>query len=412
MQLYTVLVVDDESYIVGSVAALLQCQHQWNMEVYRAFSGEEALSILTTTRIDILLADIRMPGMSGLELVKRTRTLWPECMAMLLTAYDDFGSAYEAIHVGVKAFLLKTESDERLLEEVGRIVALLEEKRTQALELPPNAFQRGELNAQLLLSLLLIKRGEEQTRQLLHLLGIDSGELWLICAVAQDTEEHLSSLEWLVRDQVSHRAETIASCHIDGNLFLLMRPNAPISSLFGALELAQEHFAEAFHKENSFVLCALNQQTCNLHSEYLRINRFVEAVCGETNGFIHLLPESGMDEEMCNHSVIDTITGYIQSHLNSDLSLNVLSCLVGYNPAYLSRLFHEKTGEQISGYIAKLKIRQLQALISDASLSFNTIAESLGFNSRSYFNRYVKRLTGSTPQQLRDLAGISGPDLS
>lgn len=143
MQLYTVLVVDDESYIVGSVAALLQCQHQWNMEVYRAFSGEEALSILTTTRIDILLADIRMPGMSGLELVKRTRTLWPECMAMLLTAYDDFGSAYEAIHVGVKAFLLKTESDERLLEEVGRIVALLEEKRTQALELPPNAFQRG-----------------------------------------------------------------------------------------------------------------------------------------------------------------------------------------------------------------------------------------------------------------------------
>ena len=111
-----------------------------------------------------------------------------------------------------------------------------------------------------------------------------------------------------------------------------------------------------------------------------------------------------MQEAANNQSVIQRITSYIQTHLNSDLSLRVLSCLVGYNPAYLSRLFHEKTGEQISSYIAKAKIQQLQTLIMNDNLSFGVIAEALGFNSRSYFNRYVKRLTGYTPQQLREKA--------
>lgn len=405
MQLYTVLVVDDESYIVGSVAALLQCQDQWNMEVYRAYSAGEALSILASTRIDILIADIRMPGMSGLELVRRTRLLWPECIPMLLTAYDDFTSAYEAIHMGVKAFVLKTESDEYLLREIGRIVSLLQEKRAQTVIVPASPLKQNEVHAQLFMGLLLIERDEAQTRQILHMLGAKSDTMWLICATAPNLATHPSAMESLIGNQVAHRAESIASCWIDGRLFLLMCPgSAPVSSLFGALELAQEHYREVFHCESSFAVFEKNTQDWDLHNIYLRIQHFMDAVHGKMNGFIHLLPAYEMQDEANNHSVIQMITSYIQTHLNSDLSLRVLSCLVGYNPAYLSRLFHEKTGEQISSYIAKAKIQQLQTLIMNDNLSFGVIAEALGFNSRSYFNRYVKRLTGYTPQQLREKA--------
>jgi len=374
--------------------------------VYRAYSGEEAQSILISTRIDILVTDIRMPGMSGLELIKRARALWPGCMAMLLTAYDDFSNAYEAIHMGVKAFVLKTESDERLLEEVGRMITLLEEKRTQSLTIPLNTFNRNEVNAELLLSLLLIRRDKTETRRLLSMLGIESKELWLICAVTLDEAEHLPSLEWLVRDQVAHRAKAVASCHMENKLFMLMHPNAPVSSLLGVLELVQEYYTEAFHHGISFVISAQAPQNWNLNNEYQRIERFIATVCGEMktsrNGYIHLLSDPSIDKEISINSVVEVIEGYIQSHLSDDLSLNVLSCMVGYNSAYLSRLYHEKTGEHISSYIARVKIRKLKALILDGSHSFNDIAESLGFNSRSYFNRYVKRLTGYTPQQLRE----------
>ena len=139
----------------------------------------------------------------------------------------------------------------------------------------------------------------------------------------------------------------------------------------------------------------------NVRAEFQRAQALLDSGIGELDGFIYLMPAPHQAEQEL-HSLFDKLIQYIQEHLEEDLSLNTLSDVVGYSPAYLSRLFHERMGTSISAYISQEKIRRVKELMRDASLSLNAIAVQMGFNSRSYFNRYVKRMTGYNPQQLRD----------
>lgn len=404
MEMCNVLVVDDESFVVHSVSALLQSQKEWNLEVRRAYSGEEALRQIHAGRVDILLTDIRMPGLSGLELARSTGLLWPECVRILLTAYEDFTFAREAIRLGVDSFVLKTESDEALLEAFAQAIRLFEKRRMQALRTLPDQISCPERNASCLQILVSVRQDEQQTRAILRMMGAELEEMCLLTVdIAQ--EEQAGSLEWLIREQLPQRAELLAVCRYEGRLCMLARPCAPLSSLQGALELAQAHYTAISGAAFSAVIGLISEKAWNVQAEFGRAQAFFDTAGGES-GFIYSMPAPHQQEQAL-HTLLDKPTEYIQQHLGEELSLSALSEVVGYSPAYLSRLFHDKMGCPLSAYIGEAKIAQVKLMMRDPELSVSAIAAACGFNSRSYFNRYVKRMTGYNPQQLRDriLAG-------
>lgn len=71
--IYKVLVVDDEPYIVNWISQMLLASTKYNFKVYKADSAKKALNILEEYAIDILMTDIKMPGISGVELSKIVR---------------------------------------------------------------------------------------------------------------------------------------------------------------------------------------------------------------------------------------------------------------------------------------------------------------------------------------------------
>lgn len=114
--MYRVLIVDDESYVVNWLYEMLKAEAGLNLDVYKAYTGEEALEWLNKTYIDVVLTDIYMPGIDGLALLKEIKNHWPYCKVILLTAHDDFEYIYEAIrYEGVK-YLLKSESDQCIVQ--------------------------------------------------------------------------------------------------------------------------------------------------------------------------------------------------------------------------------------------------------------------------------------------------------
>src|SRR5690606_9379633 len=92
------------------------------LDIYKAFSAKEVLSWLSRTRIDIVLTDIRMPGMSGLELSKEILNYWPRCKIIFLTGYSEFEYAYEAFQMKNVKYLLKTEGYAKVTETVLSVV--------------------------------------------------------------------------------------------------------------------------------------------------------------------------------------------------------------------------------------------------------------------------------------------------
>ena len=109
--MYTVLLVDDEEKILEVMKVRIGWQELGVDKLLTASDGQAALEDFEQQRIDLLVTDIRMPRMDGLELIEKVRSLYPDTHCILLTAYGEFEYARRAIQLGVENYLLKPVAD-------------------------------------------------------------------------------------------------------------------------------------------------------------------------------------------------------------------------------------------------------------------------------------------------------------
>lgn len=112
-----VLVVDDEGAIRYSVSKTLQ---RVGYNVNEAASGEEALDIMKKQHCDVVLTDIRMPGLTGVELLRRIKEVAPDAIVILMTGYASLGTAVEALRLGAHDYLIKPSSSQDIRQSVAR----------------------------------------------------------------------------------------------------------------------------------------------------------------------------------------------------------------------------------------------------------------------------------------------------
>ena len=115
-----VLVVDDEAGPRKTWAELLTLE-QYGVSI--AESGEEALAYLEEEHFDIMLLDIKMPGLDGVEVMRRVARLHPDCKVILLTAHGTMDAAIEAVRQGAHDFLQKPASLGEVLASVDRAMS-------------------------------------------------------------------------------------------------------------------------------------------------------------------------------------------------------------------------------------------------------------------------------------------------
>ncbi len=119
------LVVDNEHIVVESVLFYFENQTDMELECYGAFSASEALKLMERMKIDILVTDINMPGMSGLELQQQVVLRWPRCKTIFLSGFVEFDYAQQALRSGGCDYLLKSEGKQAILQSVQKTMAQL-----------------------------------------------------------------------------------------------------------------------------------------------------------------------------------------------------------------------------------------------------------------------------------------------
>lgn len=111
----------------------------------------------------------------------------------------------------------------------------------------------------------------------------------------------------------------------------------------------------------------------------------------------------GAEQETNTASVIEAIQRYIGDRLQGDLSLLHLAETFYFNPSYLSRLYKQATGTNLSDYIIERRVAAAKELLLEKPYKISEIAAMVGVDSISNFSRFFKKHTGLTPQQYRDI---------
>lgn len=141
-QPFSILVVDDEPDTLASLHQLLTGELE-NVEVHTVSTGPEALGLLKTHHVDLLIVDYRIAKMDGLEVLNRAREVAPEADRVLVTAYAEVNVAIRAINESeVRRFFTKPIQPRELLDAVRHLRTERARRRSQS-----QAFARG-LDAQ------------------------------------------------------------------------------------------------------------------------------------------------------------------------------------------------------------------------------------------------------------------------
>jgi len=168
---HRLMIVDDERHIVDWLFELF-LNLKLELDIVKAYSAQEALQRLEASKIDIVLSDIRMPGMSGLELMERIKDNWPSCRIVFLTGYNEFEYIYAAKKQTGVSYLLKTEDDDVIIEAVNNAMIEIERELGNR-QWQSRALEREELVAHLMRKELLLDVADGKVRL------ADANRAWL-----------------------------------------------------------------------------------------------------------------------------------------------------------------------------------------------------------------------------------------
>ncbi|WP_342592509.1 response regulator transcription factor [Cohnella thailandensis] len=156
------ILVDDEEFIVQGIASVIDWQSHHAELAATALDGESGLKEILRHQPDIVITDIRMPGIDGMELIKRTKELLPNVRFIVLSGYGDFQYAQQAMNYGVKHYLLKPCNEMEIIHALEQLMKEIEE--TQQKELSIRAMKQNlekvmpQIKEQFLKEYLLNKR--------------------------------------------------------------------------------------------------------------------------------------------------------------------------------------------------------------------------------------------------------------
>jgi len=130
-----ILLVDDEEDFITTLGQRLEAR---NLKVMAATTGERAIEIVDSQDVDVIILDLAMPGMDGLEVLRRIKKAHPEAEIIMLTGHATISTSVEAMKLGAEDFLEKPVDMKELLDKIqeakNKRVLVLQEKSKAEIE--------------------------------------------------------------------------------------------------------------------------------------------------------------------------------------------------------------------------------------------------------------------------------------
>jgi two-component system response regulator YesN len=387
-----ILIADDESVIREGVERTILAQFpSFNVSV--AADAADAADVMERLPIDIVLTDILMPGLSGLEFMRVSRRKYPNVKWVVISAHSEFSYAQEAVQLGARDYLLKPIGKQRIIELIETLQAEVSQEK--------EASREG----------VLLRNGLKYLREAVFqrlATGLDLGKTdlqpfserhpsYYLIMVTLDAGTKNVHLEHFIVENVLTELIDMSG---DGFVISIDR-----QSLLGLVTLKEtDAIAKLLMDLKAHLKHYLKIPFQVLHSDRLTEIRDVPSVVSQfrhasVSGKFETL-ESGGDK------AIEIALHYIQAHYAEELSLEKVASVVFLNPAYFSLLFKQKTGQGYKDYVTSLRLDQAKALLTGSELKLVDIAERIGYHDVRHFTQMFRKKYKMTPTEYRNLRSI------
>lgn len=396
---YKVMLVDDEMLVRLGVKSLIQWEEHGFQFMGDAPDGAKALELMADGPPDILLTDIVMPNMNGLELIEKVKERYPGTLIIVLSSHNEFDYVRKAMKLGVEDYLLKTSlKPAELLQLLIDASGKLQRNQMKSLEQEQSKAASNEaadsLNRQLQLAL---SKETSDNGWLGKELPPSSYLLLLtIRGIREGVPQHSASrlLEHLVQSELQgilHAGPV--QTEKDRLAAILTLPD-------GGSDKRQARITNLENASSSLLGISLSGYISEPISRWgeamERMNELKKAV-GERE-------QSAMAKEASRDDIKQLIR-YMDEHFASNLSLRSAARMVNMSEAYLSTVFKKETGTNFIDWLNMLRIEKAASLLIETDMPGYLISERVGYENSNYFGRIFKKMKGVSPQKYRALHG-------
>lgn len=444
--MYKLLIVDDERDIREGLG-----RFNWNsmgIEVSGICdNGLSAFSHVMDDPVDIILTDIRMPIMNGLELIEKVRKQFPFIKVVVLSGCDDFDYALNCITNGVLGYLLKPTNPDELIEMFNKIIQQLNDEkqikiRLSTLErrarITSKAFKNSFLKDILQRSLI----PDEMEEGCLYGELIFESELYTVCIFQLDGILHkkasikvdnwkliifaLDNIIGELWEQADKGYKWVdpanADCYIIVSDFSLQ---SDLEKLKNEAYRIKEHMNKVkglFKTTISIGIGSVERSTEDIWISAKNARMALSCLTGEDETAVYPLQNSYTSQQrksalshediepsdklekyrQSGRHTVNAAQKYIKDNFSRSITLAEVAGHVYVNTTYLSTLFKELTGENFVHYITKCRIKKAQELLKDVQYNVSEIGEIVGYENPRYFSEVFKKNVGMTPYEFRN----------
>lgn len=354
-------IVDDEEETRQIMANFIDWEAYGITVIGEASDGLVAYDLINAQRPDIVLIDIQMPGMTGLEVLEKVRLEGAVSPAfIIMSGYDDFEFARKALSLSAADYLLKPFRPDDVVLAIQRSIRHLELIRGDARSYTPLSAAKAPLNGGSI-DFTLLHYPSDEERRLLN--SLKTSSLDTILADLKVFWDRLCALN----STEESRLNCAVILYVEVCRFLLERGSRFSKPYFEPWDSTQDVSQNVYQTLEAIMLEAFS------------------------------LVETGDGSNIYVNSAIQ----YIQAHYSEPLSLEDVANAINLSTSYLSSLFSKVLGTTFIGYIQSVRIEMAKELLRTTMLKVYEIASQIGYDDEKYFSQVFRKVEGISPSQFR-----------
>ncbi len=397
--MWKVLIADDEPKIRRGLRATIESRCPDTTIVGEAEDGEAALTLAAQKTPDIILVDINMPILNGLDLIEKILSVTTDCIIIVVTGHDEFDYAKKALQLRVFDYLLKPVDQEHLGVVVRKAQAELtaSRRRDRYLEWARDQLERNMtgLREQFVREWIAGALDRAELPDQFVFFGIDlDGTSGIILvhilerfAAAETTgtrDRHLMhfAVKHIVEESVAKLDPVIVFQDKYENVVAITRRNAGEEWL-GAAELIRSRATRSV-------------------VQAIRVEQVAASGGAETIPEAYDILLGTVNEQGNSASIVLKAQQFLDSeYCRTDLGLEEVAGDLHLSPGYLSRILKQQTGFSFIEYLTRIRVNRAMQLLNDPTIKLYEVSEMVGFASQHYFSRAFKRVLGIPPIEYR-----------